>query len=232
MDNVRRVLVAVFVPLTFMILGFNQLFALESPALYLKFGARLLMVLSVVLVKKRYLEQKLLALAFLASLFSDFFFSFLLALRPDFPNRDLYGIVGFIVAYLFLITAFQRHFQITKKEVLTAVPFVGVFLVILYLLLPYASGAMLVSAISLGVILCYTVTTMIATTYRGFFNKKVAFMIASAGVILFISDMVVAYSIFHPVYKEFFLWKENAIWITYMFGWLLLLVVCTETEIR
>jgi hypothetical protein len=230
MDHTRRALVVTYLTFTALILWFNQLYALDSPALYLKFGARLAMFLTVLFVIQRSREHKLVVMAFLCSLISDFFFSFLLAVQPDFANRDLFGIIGFIAAYLFLIAAFQRNFQMTRKEWFTVLPFVIVFLIVLTYLLPYADGAMLVSAIVLGVILCFTVMTMIATLYRGYFHKSVAWMIALAGITLFASDMVVAFSIFHPVYKAFFLWKENAIWGTYMIGWLLLLLACTHGD--
>jgi hypothetical protein len=45
---------------------------------------------------------------------------------------------------------------------------------------------------------------------------------------MFISDMFVAYSIFHPDFKEFILWKENLIWGTYVPAWTFLMIVVAE----
>ncbi len=55
--------------------------------------------------------------------------------------------------------------------------------------------------------------------------------IITAACILFCSDMVVAFSIFHPDYMGFLLWKENFIWGTYMIGWMLLLIVAAEDRL-
>ncbi len=231
MNNEQRIITAIYLTLTLLILFFTTLYELENPALYLKFGVRIAMLLSVIFIKKHYNEQKILVLAFLCTVVSDYFFVLLAATNPDFINRELYGMLGFIMAYLFLIAAFQRNFRFGKKEIVTLIPFIIIFGMVLAVLKKYIAGLMLWAAIVLGVVLCYTGMTVVTSLFRGYFSKKAAWQIAIAGCILFCSDMVVAFSIFHPVYKGFLLWKENFIWGTYMIGWMLLLNVAVEARL-
>lgn len=231
MNNTHRTIIATYLTLMLMIILFNAYYAFEDPALYLKFGVRIAMFLTAVLMWKKYREQKIIVLAFLCTVISDFFFLFVRAVDSNLVNRDLYGMVGFIAAYLFLVAAFQRNFRVGKAELLTAVPFIVIFGIVLRLLEQYTSGPLLLTAIVLGVVLCYTAVTMVSTLYRGYFEKKNSWMIALAGCILFLSDLVVAFSIFHPNFSGFILWKENVIWVTYMIGWILLLMITAEDKI-
>lgn len=182
-------------------------------------------------MKKNYSEQKMLVPAFLCTVISDYFFVLLRATNPDFSNRNLYGMLGFIVAYLFLIAAFQRNFSFGRHTIITLVPFVIIFGVVLAALAKYAVGFMFWAAIVLGIVLCYTGMTMVSSLFRNYFSRESAWRIAAASCILFFSDMVVAFSLFHPAYKEFLLWKENLIWGTYMLGWTLLLIVAAEDRL-
>jgi hypothetical protein len=228
LNNTQRFLIATYATLTLLILIFTVLYSIESPAQYLKFGVRVSMFLTVVFIYKNYREQKILVFAFLCTLISDYFFILLRVTDPDFPNRDLYGMLGFVIAYFFLIAAFQRNFSFGKREMITLIPFVMIFSLVLVVLEKYAVGFMFWTAVCLGGILCYTGMTMVSSLYRGYFSRAIAWRIAIAGCILFLSDMVVAFSIFHPDYKEFLLWKESFIWGTYMVGWSLVLSISVE----
>ena len=139
--------------------------------------------------------------------------------------------LGFIIAYFFLVAAFQKNFSFGRKEIITLIPFVMFFSLVLVILAKYAVGFMFWAAVILGGVLCYTGMTMVASLYRGYFSKGTAWRIAIAGCILFISDMVVAFSIFHPAFQEFLLWKELTIWGTYMIGWSLILSVSVEERL-
>lgn len=232
MNNGQRIILATYLPLTVLILLFTTLYALGDPALYLKFGVRVAMLLTVIFIRKNCSEQNILVPAFLCTVFSDYFFSLVRATNPGFANRDLYGMLGFVMAYLFLIIAFQRNFRFGKKEIITLIPFVIVFAFVMTTLAQYAVGVMFWAAIVLGIVLCYTGMTMVSTLYRGYFRKRTAWMIAISGCILFLSDAVVAFAIFHPDFRGFLLWKENLVWGTYMLGWILLLMITAENEIR
>lgn len=231
LNNIQRFLIATYAILTLMILLFTVLYAIESPAQYLKFGVRIAMLLTVVFVSKKYREQKILVLAFLCTVISDYFFILLSVTDPDFINREMYGMLGFILAYVFLVAAFQRNFKFGGKEFVTLAPFVIIFTFVLIVLAKYAVGFMFWAAVILGGVLCYTGMTMVSCLYRGYFSKGAAWRIAIAGCILFLSDMLVAFSIFHPDFKGFLLWKELVIWGTYMIGWSLILSVAVEDRL-
>ena len=229
--NIRRLLFVIYGALTALILVFTVLYGIGAPAQYLKFGVRLSMLLTLILLKKKYLAQRLLVPAFVCTVISDYFFVLLRVLNPDFANRNIYGMLGFILAYLFLIAAFQKNVRFGKMELLTLVPFVLIFSLVLWALARYAEGLMFWAAIFLGIVLSYAGMTMVATVYRGYFRKEAAWRIALSGCILFASDMVVAFSIFHPEFQGYILWKENLIWTTYMAGWLLLLTVAPDEQL-
>lgn len=230
-NNTQRFLIATYITLTLMILLFTTLYSLESPAQYLRFGVRVVMLFTVFTIHKHFREQIILVLAFLCTVISDYFFVLLRVSDPDFVNREMYGMLGFILAYIFLIAAFQRNFRFGKKEIIILIPFVTIFGLVLSALAKYAVGFMFWAAIFLGIVLCYSGMTMVSSLFRGYFNKGAAWRIAIAGIVLFFSDMVVAFSIFHPEYKEFLLWKENLIWGTYMIGWTLLLSVAADERL-
>ena len=230
-NNTQRIIIATYTTLTVMILLFTTLFELEAPAQYLRFGTRVAMLLTIVVIQKNYREQKILVFAFICTLVSDYFFILLRATDPDFVNRELYGMLGFVLAYVFLIMAFQRKFKVGKRELFVFVPFACIFILVFIALMEYAVGFMFWAAIILGIVLCYTGTVMASSLFLGYFSNSVALRIALAGSILFLSDMLVAFSIFHPDFQGFVLWKENAIWVTYMIGWTMILSVAAEEHL-
>ncbi|MFB0918252.1 MAG: lysoplasmalogenase family protein [Clostridiaceae bacterium] len=230
-NTFQRIIIAAFTTLTAMILIFTTLYSHSGPALYLKFGVRAGMLLTVILLNKKFKEQKYMLVAFFFTFLSDYFFVLLRVNNPDLKNREMYGMLGFILAYIFIILAFKSHFKLGKKEAFTIIPFVLIFTLVLVSLREYAVGFMFWAAIVLGVVLCVTGMVMVSSIFTGYYRKSVAYRIAISGIILFLSDMVVAFSIFHPAYKGFLLWKENIIWVTYMLGWTLLLSVMAEIEL-
>lgn len=231
MKRMTRMMTVVFLALTLMIIQFHGLYGIEAPTLYLRFGIRIAMLLAAAVGVNRHREQKILVVAFLLTLVSDYFLGYLKAVSPDMDNRKLYGMIGFIAVYLVLNVALQRNFRIGKAEIITAVPFIGIFLGVILALRQYMTGPYLIFGIILGIVLSYTGMTMVSTLYRGYFSRRTAWMIAASGIILFLSDVVVAYAMFHPDYNVYIPWKENTIWLTYMIGWLLLLFVTVEDRI-
>lgn len=232
MNKTQRILLAIFLPFTVFSHFFTVLFQDTDPVLYFKFGLRSIMLLTVILLFKRTREHLLLILAFASSVFSDFFFVLAKSFVVEIPNRELMGMLGFIVGYLLLIAAFSRNVRFGKAELLTLLPFAATFLFVFLQLRQYAKGIMFPAAIVLGFVLCYFGMTMVATLYRGYYARPVAWFIALAGIIAFISDMVVAYSIFHPQFMGYIEWKDNFIWGTYMPAWTFLLVAAAANSLQ
>lgn len=218
-------IIIIFSLLTVVILAFNYWWQDQSPALILKFGVRLLLVATALAIKKKNRFELLIGVAFALSLFSDFFFVLMRCFHPDFLYRDLLGIIGFIGAYLFLIGAFKRGFKLGLQEIVIATPFTIAYLIVLFDLYRYAQGALLLYATILGLILIVMATVLIATWKQPDYPRRTAWLATFSAVLLFVSDIVVAYALFHPNWQPFILFKENIIWATYMAGWLGLLKI-------
>lgn len=232
MNNAQRILIAIYAPMTLLILWFRMLYEDQDPALYLMFGVRVTMLLSALFLMKKYREQKLIAFAVFFTVVSDYFFVYAKTFDSEMPNRNLFGLIGFVSVYIVLIAAIHRNFKFGLPELFAALPFAGTFAFVFVHLQPYVKGFMYPASLACGIVLCIAAWTMVSTLFRKHFAKKVAWMIALAGILLFLGDMFVAYSIFHPDYNRFILWKETIIWGTYMPGWLLLLLVAADERLR
>ncbi len=230
MKNTGRIVLSTCFILTVMIVFYDYLFQGTAPSQLLKFGARVVMFFVAFFAKKRYGIQKVLAVAFFMTVVADFFFQAAPALALPIPDYDIYGIVSFVVAYLLLIMAFRKKAKMRKKDIFLLLPYALVFLVIIVQLKPYMDQWFFYASVLLGVILSYASMTMMATVYRGYFWREIGWAIGLSGLVLFVSDVFVAYSMFHPMYKGFVFWQEVVIWSTYMFGWGILLVLTVDED--
>lgn len=223
MNKPQKILLAIFLPFTAFIYVFTVLFRDTAPVLYFKFSLRVLMLLVLLVMMKRSREHVFLLLAFAASVFSDYFFVYSRTFDYTVANRLLFGMLGFVVSYLFLIAAFSRNFRLGKSEAINLIPFIAAFSFVFFQLRQYASGFMFYAALLLGAVLCVFGMVTVSTLF-GRYSPQAAWFIAAAGIIAFTSDMVVAYSIFHPQFKGYIQWKEIFIWVTYIPAWTFLLV--------
>lgn len=228
--NQIRILV-VYLLLTVIIIIFDVLYQDGNPSLYLTFAVRLSMFMTVLAIRKRYPEQKLIVLAFLFTVISDYYFIFVNTFERDIPNSQLFGMIGFIGAYLCLILTFSRNFRIGKPELITIAPFAAIFTLLFLSLQQYAEGLMYPAGIILGIILCIFGMTMVSTLYRGYFSRKAAWLIAIAGCMMFFSDLFVALALYHPDFKDFLLWREIVVMATYVPAWTLLMLVAAEENL-
>lgn len=231
MKNSERILLVVYLTLTLVIILFDVIYQDGNPALYVSFAVRASMFITVLAIRKRYIEQKIIALAFLFTVISDYYFIFVNTFDRDIPNSQLFGMIGFIGAYLCLIVSFSRNFRIGKKELVTIAPFAIIFAFLFLSLKQYAEGLMYPAGVVLGIILCIFGMTMVATLYRGHFSRKSAWLIAIAGCMMFFSDLFVALALYHPDFKVFLLWREIIVVATYVPSWTLLLLVASEDNL-
>lgn len=231
MKNSERILLAVYLTLTLVIILFDIKYQDSDPALYVTFAVRVSMFITVLAIRKRYLEQKLIALAFAFTVISDYYFIFVNTFDKNIPNSQLFGMIGFIGAYLCLIITFSRNFGIGKSELMTIIPFSVIFALLFLSLQQYAEGLMYPAGIVLGIILCIFGMTMVSTLYRGYFSRKAAWLIAIAGCMMFFSDLFVALALYHPDFKAFMLWREVVVVYTYVPAWTLLLLIASEDDL-
>ena len=229
MEKNKKLLLLAFLVLTVLIILGRLAFADTPPILYFMYGVRVLLFLGALKLLER---KRALLLAFGATLFSDFFF----VLEKTFPapleSRELWGMGGFIGAYLLLLLAFFPRTRVKARSFLWLLPFLLVFALVFRELRPYAEGAFFWGAMITGIILILTAWTLsgafwgLPSTLPGLSP----WFLALAGLLLFASDMVVAYSIFHPDFSGYLFWKEALIWGTYVPGWTLILLASMDKE--
>lgn len=230
MNRTQRILAVTYGAVTILILLCHLIYTKNAPSLILTFTVRASMVALAFLLPTAFREKKRLRAAFFFTLVSDFFFIFVKLYNPDMPNREMYGMMGFILAYFFLTWTFSDRLRLGRRELLTFLPFITIFLILFMTLRQYASGFMYPVGIGIGLMLSITGMATVSTTFRGYFTKRAALFIAIAGAMMFFSDLFVAYSIYHPAWKEFMLWKENMIWGTYVPAWTMLLLLMAEDQ--
>lgn len=196
-----------------------------------KYAVMVSLFLSVLFTKKRFPEQRLMTLALFFAVVADFFLVFSTTLHLQ---RDLtpLGIAGFFAAYLCLIAAYQKNFKVGRGEILSAVPIAAVFLYAFFSLQAYVKGPVLIGLAVFGMVLCYMAWTSVCTVFRNYFHPKSARLIALSGILMFICDLGVAYSLFHPAFAGGFdPWLKNIIWGAYIPGWTLLRVLIAEEKL-
>lgn len=230
MEKNKKLLLGAFLVLTALILLGRLAFADTPPILYFMYGVRVLLFLGALKFLRR--KRALLLPAFGATLFSDFFFILAKTFPTPMESRELWGMGGFILAYLLLLAAFFPRTRLRTVSYLGLLPFLGVFALVFQALRPYAEGAFFWVAIITGIILILTAWVLSGTLwgFSPFAAGPAPWFLALAGIILFASDMVVAYSIFHPDFSGYFFWKEAFIWGTYVPGWTLILLASMDEE--
>lgn len=200
---------------------------------YFKYTVIITLFLSVIIMRKNFYEQKIMAAAFFFVAAADFFLVFSTTLDNLKIELVPFGIEGFFFAYLVLIVAYQKNFKIGKADITAAIPVVSIFLYVFVSLQPYVDGPVLIGALIFGIVLCYMTWSAICTVFRRYYNPKIAFLIAFSGILMFVSDMGVAFSQFHPLYSGIYVpWLKNVIWATYIPGWTLLAVIISEKNLR
>lgn len=230
MNNTQRMLLAVYLPFTLLLLIFDHVFPGADVVQYVKYTVMLTMFLSVVCIRKKYREQKTMAAAFFFMVVGDFFLVFSTTLHLE-TNLAPLGMAGFLLAYLLLISACQKEFRLHKAELLTALLLALLFGGVLSLLKPYIHGLMFIGTLVFGLVLCYMTWTLISTVYRGYFSRKTAVILALSGSLMFICDLGVAVSMFYPAYAGTFVpWLKNIIWAAYVPGWTFLAVAVSEIQ--
>ena len=224
-------IVGISVLLMIMLLISHRIYANGTPSIIIMVALRLGLATVAVFSHKRYREQYLMTLALCLSVVSDLFLVFLEQLIAYRMIYDIIGIVGFIGTYLVLNAALLKNFRIRILDFIVALPFGVVYGMIARTLMPFVAGTMLMVALLLGLLLCFTATNMVATVYRGYFNRKKAIVIALAGVMIFTCDMFVAIGMFHPDFQHFILWVENTTWIIYTGEWLILVLIIRDEKL-
>lgn len=171
------------------------------------------------------------ALSLFFLVIADFFLVFAGTIENLKMNLDPFGILGFLCAYICLIAAYNKNFKLRRAEIVAAIPFVNIFISVFSLLIPYIyNPVMKIGTLIFGIVLSYMAWTSVCTIFRNYFTKKASWIIAISGVLMFICDVGVAFSIFYPPFViKHTPWLTNIIWTAYIPGWtLLVLLICEQ----
>lgn len=200
--------------------------------LYIKYIIMISLFLSAIKMQKKFLEQKIMSLSFFFLVVADFFLVFINTIDNLKIDFSPFGAVGFLFAYLCLIVAYQKNFKVGKEEIIIAISIMILFVYVVICLQPYVKGLMFVGTLIFGMVLCYMTWTSICTMFRSYFSPQLARLIAISGSLMFICDIGVAFSRFHPIYSKIHVpWLVNIIWGTYIPGWMLLAVIISEKNL-
>lgn len=150
--------------------------------------------------------------------------AFFLGFLPAAGGRNrIAGIATFSVAYLFLIAAFWRG-RPARRELRFAVPLAMLGFGIVAALWQFANPLMRAMVPVFTVIIVTMAWTTLATRNRGHFASNAARLIAPVGPTLVASDIVVGLHVFHPAFTPTPMPSELFVRVTYLTGWLLVLL--------
>ena len=232
MNNTQRILLAIYLPLTILILFLDRNYSSEEIIIFLKYTIIVTLFLASIIVEKNYYEQKFMSLAFFFVVFADFFLVFCDTLVYMQRAFEPIGALGFLFSYLCLIKVYKKNLKIRKEEIIVAIPLVIIFIYSIVVLRPYINGIMFIGALIFGIVLCLMVWISIVTIFSRYYSKNISLLIALSGILMFICDMAVAFSRFHPLFSETYrIFIVNVIWTSYIPGWTLLAVIINEDEL-
>ena len=114
MNNTQRILLVIYMPLTFLIIFFHTICPKENMIFYLKYTIMISLFLSAIIMRKKYREQKLMTLSLFFLVVADFFLVFISTIDKLNIDLSVLGATGFLFAYLCLISAYQKNFKVGK----------------------------------------------------------------------------------------------------------------------
>jgi hypothetical protein len=231
MDRKQKLVLTVFLTVTAAELVMIIISRNSDALRYFEFAVTAAMLVLAVTARKRFGEQKLIAVSFLFTTVGEFFLLIYPILKGGEPGT-MQGLASFLLSYVFLIAAFQRKFRWSLRDFLMIIPFLCAVGLMFAALRSYLAGAMLIAV----TVFCFVITVMawssLTTLSRGYFAKRTAGMAAAAGVMIFASDFGAAFQIFYPpLVSSPSLITESLVRVTFVAAWTLLLAIVYDKDI-
>lgn len=232
LSKLQKLLLSIYLPVTCLILILQTLTPGAELVNYMKFAAISSLFLFALSIEKKYKEQKILAASLFFVMVGDFFLVLWETVSSLEINVVQFGMFGFTLAYITLITVFQKNFKIGWKEIGVALPIVAIFSAMFLKISPNINGPMYYAVLGFGLILCYTSWTLINTIFKDYYSSASAYRIALAGLLIFVCDIGVGNAQFNSQYSGHFVtWLENIIWAAYIPAWTLIVTVIAEKNL-
>lgn len=219
MNNEQATLLAVFLPLTILILILNNIYPDAFFVSFLKQASIIGLFLASLLITEKFPEQKILTVALFFNTLGDLLLFF---------GQIVLGMISFILAYLCLIVICQKQFKLTSTFfIVTLIVLTG--LIPLFIFLTNDLKINLIFIILFGTILVYMVWSSIYTLFNAYYAEDVSFRFAAAGILIFISDIAVAVDYLKSTSTvQNNRWLRNIIWGTYIPAWTLITLNAAE----
>lgn len=232
MNKKQKKIIKIYIPLTLLLLILDIIFPKQNLVSYLKYATMITLFLIALRTHKKYLVQKYMNIALFFVVVADFFLVFCNTI-PNLKYKVIpLGVISFMIAYIFLIIAFNRKFKIDLNNILALLPILCIYIPIYMILYPYVQGILYVIINIFGIILCYMTWTMVSTIFRGYYNRKISVYIAFSGFLIFISDILVANSLFNPLFVgKYVVWLKTMIWLSYVPAWILIVLIIVDNNL-
>lgn len=230
MNNIQKTTLAALTSLTLITVILIFIIPDSNLIQYIKFAATLVLTLVALATRTGDRTSSLMKIAFIFSLIGDFFLAIVKVIDKEFP-RDLFGIGLFLVAYLFLIAAFrQGKVPVRKTEYLYLLPLAGTAGAFFITMHQYLKGIMIPLSIVFAITIVMMTWTAIGVRKRTDLGATGAKLLIAGALLIFISDLTVAYEMFLPAFINPPAWMEAIIRATFTPAWTLFLLVIQERK--
>lgn len=214
MNATQKLLLAIFLPYSILILGMMAAFPGHGFLKYPQLAGMVALCLFVLAGEKPDWVHRWMAVGFVFMVAGDVVFIF--------PRNYMIGIGLYLLSYVFVVLALFRKGRPAAVQWLLLAALVLVFTGVAFnLLLPHATGGLLVAALVFSAILIAMCWTAFSTLRQPRFAPPAARLFAAGGFAILGSDVGVAYLVFDPAFSGYVLWLELWVRATFMAGWLL-----------
>lgn len=197
----------------------------------IKFGVIFSLFVIALLQKRIYVEQKWMFIAHFLVIMADYFIVFSKESSDGSVSgkEQIIGTICFFIAYCILIKVWgKRHYKVgfSIVEIFIGILLGFIFWPTIVIILPCIYGIKKIGVLFFGVILYLLVWTSVSAKIRMYYGKQTSSLIAMAGILILISDIVVAHATFNPAYSENFVpWLSGLIWFTYIPAWAIIVIL-------
>ena len=188
--------------------------------------------LAVVIVWSRTEEHfKKVSIVFVLIVVGDFFLVLGNIIGGFEHNFVFLGFVPFSLAYIFLTFIYLKSYKLNIKDVLLAIPFLVLALLLYRTLNQFIEGIFLKGAsLVLLIVLLIMAWSSVLFLFKDTFPKNRSIMLAISGILMLACDLGVGFDLFYP---DFYLIRNlipiNLVWLFYLPGWVLLAIASTES---
>lgn len=181
--------------------------------------------------RKSFREQVLLTFALFFVTLGDSMFILSNTLRSYHQLVAPLGGFSFLLAYLILISLFQKGRSFDRRHILVLIPVLIVYLPVFILCYPFVTGLKYLAVFTFSLFLCYMAWRALCSVFEKYYTAKIIRCMAGAGYLILISDLAVGLAVFYPPCSGIFSpWLENIIWVPFIMAWTLITVITAEKE--